>query len=53
MYAGEIKLNIGRTEAELERSHVALLETDSRTLPGKPQPNVNTEINRNGLYYYV
>ena len=46
---GKTKLNAGKKEAESERSHVALLETDARILPGKPQPRGNTQISRNGL----
>ena len=44
----KIKLNAGRKEVESERSHVAPLEPDG-TLPGKPQPCGDTQINRNGL----
>ena len=43
------KLNVGRKEAESKKSHVAMPETDARTLNGKPQPRGNTQINRNGL----
>ena len=46
---GETKLNARGKKAESERSHVALLETDTGTLPGKPQPRGNTQINGNGL----
>ena len=34
---------------ESERSHVALLETDAKTLSGKAQPRGDTQITRNGL----
>ena len=43
------KLNAGRKEVESRRSHVAPLETDARTLPGKPQPHGYTQITGNGL----
>ena len=46
---GKTKLNAGRKEAESERSHVALPLTDSGTLPDKPQPCGNTQINGDGL----
>ena len=46
------KLNAGRKEAATERSHIALLEPNG-TLAGKPQPCGNTQININGLNYYV
>ena len=46
---GKTKLNAGRKEAESKRSHVALPETDARTLPGKPQPCGYTQINGDGL----
>ena len=42
-------MNAGREKAESERSHVAVLETDARTLPGKPQSHGDTQINTNGL----
>ena len=44
---------LGERREELGRSHVALLETDARTLASKPQPRGDTEINRNGLNKYV
>ena len=44
--AGKTKLNAGREMAESERSHVALPETDTKTLSGKPQPRDNTQINK-------
>ena len=31
------------------KSHVAPPETDARTLPSKPQPHGDTQINRNWL----
>ena len=40
------KLNAGGKKAESERS---LLETDTGTLPGKPQPCGDTQINGDGL----
>ena len=43
------KWNPRRKKEELERSHVALSETDARTLAGKSQPCGDTQINRNGL----
>ena len=46
---GKTKLNAGRKKAELERSHVALPQTEARTLLGKPQPCGDTQINRNWL----
>ena len=46
---GKTKLNAGRKEAESERSHVPPLDTDARTLPGKPESCSNTQITRNGL----
>ena len=46
---GKTKLNAGRKKAESVRSHVALPETDAGTLPGKPQPHGNTQINGYGL----
>ena len=45
---GETKLNAGRKDAELERSHVAPLEQEG-TLPSKPQPCGDTQINGDGL----
>ena len=48
-YAGKTKLNAGRKEAESERSHGALPETDAITLAGKPQSCGNTQINGDGL----
>ena len=42
------KLKAGRKKAESERCHVAPLEPEE-TLPGKPQPHGDTQINRNGL----
>ena len=42
-------MNDGKKKAESERSHVAPLETDTRTLPGKPQPHGDIQINRDGL----
>ena len=47
--AGKTKLNAGRKKAESERSHVALPETDTGTLPGKPQPHGNKQTNGDGL----
>ena len=47
--AGKTKLNAGRKKMESVRSHVAPLETDTGTWPGKPQPHGNTQINRDGL----
>ena len=46
---GKTKLSAGRKEEESERSHAALLETDTRTLDSKPQPHGYTDIDRNGL----
>ena len=45
---GKTKWNAGRKEAESGRSHVTVLEPDV-TLPGKPQPGGNTQINGDGL----
>ena len=44
---GETKLNVGRKKAESERCQVALTEIDALdgTLPSKPQPHGNTQIN--------
>ena len=39
---------LGERKEESERSHAALPDTDG-TLPSKPQPHGNTQINRNGL----
>ena len=38
-----------RKMVETEGRHVAQPKTDARTLPGKPQPRDNTQIDRNGL----
>ena len=46
---GKTKLNAGRKKVESERNHVALLETDAKTLAGKPQQCGDTQINRNEL----
>ena len=46
---GETKVNAGRKEAESEKHHVVLPETDAETLAGKPQPCGQTQINRNVL----
>ena len=40
---------LGERREESERSHGASLETDARTLVGKPQPHGDTQITRNGL----
>ena len=40
-------MNAGRNKEELVRSHEAPPETDARTLPSKPQPCGDTQINRN------
>ena len=45
---GKTKLDAGR-KMESERSHVALLEIDTGTFPGKAQSLGDTQINRNGL----
>ena len=47
-WMGHTKLNAGRKKAESERKHVVPLET-ARTLPSKPQPRGDTQINGNGL----
>ena len=47
--AGKTKLNAGRKRAESERCHVALIETDTGTLPGKLQSHGDTQINGDGL----
>ena len=39
-------MNVGRKKEELKISHVALPETDARTLDGKSQPHGNTQINK-------
>ena len=41
---------LGERTVESERSHVALPEPDRI---GKPPPRGNTQINRDGLNYYV
>ena len=46
---GKTKLSAGRKKAESERIHVALQETDVRTLPSKPQPCGDTQIDGDGL----
>ena len=46
---GGTKLNTERKEEESERSHVATPETYARTLPGKPQPHHDTQIDGDGL----
>ena len=43
------KLNAGRKKAKWRRNHVATLETETRTLPGKLQLRGATEMNGNGL----
>ena len=40
-----MKLNSERKKAESVRSHVAPPETDARTLPSKPEPQGDTQIN--------
>ena len=40
---------LGERRAESERSHVALLDTDTGTLSGKPLSNGDTQIARNDL----
>ena len=47
------ELNDGRKKVEAERSHLPYPETDAGTLPSKPQPHSNTQINRSGLNYDV
>ena len=47
--AGKAELNTERKKVESKRSHVALSEMDAGTLPSKPQPRGNTQINKNGL----
>ena len=44
---GKTKLNAGGKGGV--RSHVALPETDARTLPGKAQPHGDTQIYEDGL----
>ena len=46
---GKTKPNAGRKKKELGRSHVAPPETDAGTLPGKPSPRGNIQINGDGL----
>ena len=46
---GKTKLNAERKEVESERSHVAPTDTDSGTLPGKPQLSADTQITKNEL----
>ena len=46
---GRSQLLTAETEAESVISHVAPLETDTGTLPGKPQPRGDTQINGYGL----
>ena len=47
--AAKTKLNAGRKKVESVRSHVVPLETDAGTLPSKPKPRGDTQINGDGL----
>ena len=42
---------LGERRWSQERSHVAPLEIEGKTLPGKSQPHVNTQMNGDGLRY--
>ena len=46
---GKTNLNAGRKKVESKRSDVAPPETDTRTLPNKPQPRGDTQIAKIGL----
>ena len=48
-WTGKTKLNAGKKKGRVRRRPVAPLETDARTLAGKPQSCGDTQINRNGL----
>ena len=47
--AEKTKLNAGRKKAESMRNRVAPPETDTGTLPQKPHPCGDTQINGDGL----
>ena len=42
-------LNTGRKKVESKTSHVAPPKTDAETIPSKPQPRGDKQINGDGL----
>ena len=44
-------MNAERKKMESVRFHVAPQETAAETLPGKPQPYDNTQVNGDGLIF--
>ena len=46
---GKSNLKTGEKKGGVKRHHVVPLETDAKTLAGKPQPHSDTQINRSEL----